>query len=156
MKVVYLYSGEDGQSHFADCEVATVQSVLGVTSIPLPALEVSLRDTAGGPTSVDFRPAPRRQLVILLRGQVEYFCGDGSRRLLGSGDILVADDTRGQGHRVELSRARGCRSSCLWHPKPISAPGSLVQRNERSPTGKDRVRQLLQRPPGAGGGENCG
>lgn len=102
MKVVYLYSGEDGQSHFADCEVATVQSVLGVTSIPLPALEVSLRDTAGGPTSVDFRPAPRRQLVILLRGQVEYFCGDGSRRLLGSGDILVADDTRGQGHRVEV------------------------------------------------------
>ena len=102
MKVVYLYSGEDGQSHFADCEVATVQSVLGVTSIPLPALEVSLRDTAGGPTSVDFRPAPRRQLVILLRGQVEYFCGDGSRRLLGSGDILVADDTRGQGHRAEV------------------------------------------------------
>ena len=102
MKVVYLYSGEDGQSHFADCEVATVQSVLGATSVPLPALEVSLRDTAGGPTSVDFRPAPRRQLVILLRGQVEYFCGDGSRRLLGSGDILVADDTRGQGHRAEV------------------------------------------------------
>jgi hypothetical protein len=41
-------------------------------------------------------------LVILLKGQVEYFCGDGSRRLLRSGDILVADDTQGQGHRAEI------------------------------------------------------
>jgi hypothetical protein len=102
VKVVYLYSGEDGQSHFADCEVAAVPSALGATSLPLQALEVSLRDTEGGPTSVDFRPAPRRQLVVLLKGQVEYFCGDGSRRLLGSGDILLADDTTGQGHRAEI------------------------------------------------------
>jgi hypothetical protein len=82
--------------------VAAVQSAQGATSLPLPALEVSLRDTEGGPTSVDFHPAPRRQLVILLKGQVEYFCGDGSRRLLGSGDILVVDDTKGQGHRAEI------------------------------------------------------
>jgi hypothetical protein len=102
VKVVYLYSGNDGQSHFADCEVTAVQSALGATSLPLQALEVSVRDTEGGPTSVDFRPAPRRQLVILLQGQVAYFCGDGSRRLLASGDILVADDTTGQGHRAEI------------------------------------------------------
>jgi hypothetical protein len=102
VKVVRLFSGQDGQSHFADCEVATVASALGATSAPMPALEVFLRDTEGGPTSTDFHPAPRRQLVFLLSGQVEYICGDGSRRRLGAGDILIADDIEGQGHRAEI------------------------------------------------------
>jgi hypothetical protein len=102
MRVTYLFTGPEGQSHFADREVIVSRSVLGATSPPLPALSVSLRDTEGGPLSVGFRPAPRRQLVILLRGKVEYCCGDGSRRVLGAGDILLADDTEGQGHRAHV------------------------------------------------------
>jgi hypothetical protein len=36
--------------------------------------------------------------VIHLAGRVEIECGDGTKRRFGVGDILLADDTTGQGH----------------------------------------------------------
>jgi hypothetical protein len=98
MKLVHLYSGDDGQSHFADRTVAMTPSALGSTSAVLPADGAFVRDTTGGPQTADFHPAPRRQLVFLIRGRVEYECGDGSTRELGAGDVLFADDLTGQGH----------------------------------------------------------
>jgi hypothetical protein len=47
---------------------------------------------------MDFHTAPRRQFVVNLSGLVEIEVGDGSTRRLGAGDILLADDTTGQGH----------------------------------------------------------
>jgi uncharacterized cupin superfamily protein len=44
----------------------------------------------------------RRQFVINLEGSVEIITGDGSSRILGPGDILLAEDTTGRGH---ISRA---------------------------------------------------
>ena len=37
-----------------------------------------------------------------LEGEVEIEVGDGTRRILRAGDILLAEDTTGQGH---ISRA---------------------------------------------------
>ena len=102
MKLVHLYSGPDGQSHFDDRTVAMTTSTLGSTSDVLPAGGVFVRDTAGGPQTADFHPAPRRQLVFLIYGKVEYECGDGSKRELGAGDVLFADDLTGQGHRARV------------------------------------------------------
>jgi hypothetical protein len=48
--------------------------------------------------SIEFHNAPRRQFVITISGVGELECGDGSRRRFGPGDILLADDTTGQGH----------------------------------------------------------
>jgi hypothetical protein len=36
--------------------------------------------------------------VVTLSGIGEIECGDGSRRRFGPGDILLAEDTTGQGH----------------------------------------------------------
>jgi len=47
MKLVHLYSGPDGQSHFVDRTVAMTTSTLGSTSDVLPAGGVFVRDTAG-------------------------------------------------------------------------------------------------------------
>jgi hypothetical protein len=102
MRLTHLYTGPDGQSHFADCDLATSPTSLGTTSAPFPAESVFFRDTDGGVTRTEFHPAPRRQLVILLSGRVEYECGDGSRREFGVGDLLLADDTEGQGHRARV------------------------------------------------------
>jgi len=40
--------------------------------------------------------------VVNLEGEVEIEVGDGTKRILRSGDILLAEDTTGQGH---ISRA---------------------------------------------------
>ena len=40
--------------------------------------------------------------MISLEGQVEITASDGTKRLFGPGDIMLADDTTGRGH---ISRA---------------------------------------------------
>jgi len=47
---------------------------------------------------LDFHTAPRRQLVVNLAGSVDIEVGDGSRRILGPGSILLAEDMTGEGH----------------------------------------------------------
>ena len=46
----------------------------------------------------DYHCAPQRQFVIHLKGAVEIETGDGTTRQFGVGDVLLADDTTGQGH----------------------------------------------------------
>ena len=78
-------------------------SVLASTiSELLPATGIALRET-GPDYEFGWHNAPRRQFVIMLSGgAVEIEVGDGSRRRLHAGDILLAEDTTGRGH---ISRA---------------------------------------------------
>jgi hypothetical protein len=134
MKLVHLYSGDDGESHFADRMVAMTPSAVGSTSAVLPADGVFVRDTAGGPQTADFHPAPRRQLVFLICGRVEYECGDGSTREIGAGDVLFADDVTGQGHRARVIESPRLQ---IFVPVPgdvdisVWAPNESPQDNER-------------------------
>jgi quercetin dioxygenase-like cupin family protein len=67
-----------------------------------------------GDYDLDFHNAPRRQFVINLKGSVDIEIGDGTVRRLGPGDILLAEDTTGQGHK---SRAvDGEARECLFIP----------------------------------------
>ena len=49
-----------------------------------------------------FHNAPRRQYVINLDAAVEIETGDGTKRVLEAGEVLLAEDTTGRGH---ISRA---------------------------------------------------
>ncbi len=100
LAVVRLYTGDDGQSHFEDLMLPmSVIAGVGAMSGRIPAESVFFRDTADtGPEVMDFHVAPRRQFVIHLAGRAEIEVGDGSKRQFGVGDLLIADDTTGQGH----------------------------------------------------------
>jgi hypothetical protein len=103
MKCVRLYSDETGDSHFEDIEIemSSVQY-----APPAPALEVS------EPTSATkffwFRfprdwhdaahPSPRKQLFIVLDGEVEGWTSTGDTRVFKAGDRLLMEDTTGRGH----------------------------------------------------------
>jgi hypothetical protein len=102
VKLTHMYSGSDGRSHFEDREVTLSPSALGSTSAFIAAESICFRDTGDAPVAAGFHPAPRRQLVFMLAGRVEYECGDGARCVFGPGDILLADDTAGQGHRARV------------------------------------------------------
>jgi hypothetical protein len=97
MKVTLLYTGEDDRSHFEDLEVPLTPVAYGRESVLVPARGVIFRENPVG-TWADFHNAPRRQFVITISGLAEVECGDGSRRRFGPGDILLVDDTTGQGH----------------------------------------------------------
>ena len=46
----------------------------------------------------DWHPAPQRQFVIILSGQLEIGFEDGSTRVFGPGDARLVEDTTGKGH----------------------------------------------------------
>jgi quercetin dioxygenase-like cupin family protein len=97
VKVTRVYTGEDNESHFEDLDVPLKPARYGQLSELVEAAGVIFRETPVG-GAVDFHTAPRRQFVVNLSGLVEVECGDGTKRRLGPGDILLADDTTGHGH----------------------------------------------------------
>jgi len=104
MKITRVYTGADNKSHFEDIEVQLKDGgKAGFMSALEKATGVVFRET-DGLYNFDFHNAPRRQYVVNLEGEVEIEVGDGTKRLLRSGDILLAEDTTGQGH---ISRAVG-------------------------------------------------
>jgi hypothetical protein len=114
MRIVRIFTGPDGQSHFEDLEVPLEdRGAMGRISKLWRGKGVMFREVDGD-YSLGYHNAPRRQFVVNLTGRVEIETGDGSRRLLGPGSILLAEDTTGQGH---ISRAvDGEPRSCLFIP----------------------------------------
>ena len=93
MQIVRLYSGSDGESHFEDLTSEQFgEMVNNVGDGP-----ITLGKTIS-PSFEDYHPAPRRQYVVSLSGVTEFETADGSKRSLGPGDVLVADDLTGHGH----------------------------------------------------------
>jgi hypothetical protein len=98
LRIVRVFTGSDEASHFEELDIPLDSSRFGQSfSRPVPVESVIFRETPAGGL-LDFHTAPRRQFVITLEGVVEIECGDGTKRRLGAGDILLADDLTGQGH----------------------------------------------------------
>lgn len=100
MKLVRMYSGSDGESHFEDLDVDFDPSAAidGRFSARWPAKLVEFR-TVHDDYAVDFHPAPRRQINVNLAGTCEVEVASGDRRVLGPGAILLAEDLTGRGHK---------------------------------------------------------
>ena len=84
----------DGKSHLE--EQALAEHPL-LTKPQAAKLIVFAEQPAG--TFLDWHPAPRRQYVIVVSGQLEIGLGDGTLRRFGPGDARLVEDTTGQGHR---------------------------------------------------------
>lgn len=48
----------------------------------------------------DFHHAPQRQFILLLDGEIEITTSLGEKRIFRGGDILLAEDTTGKGHKT--------------------------------------------------------
>ncbi|MDH4146931.1 MAG: hypothetical protein OEY23_17375 [Acidimicrobiia bacterium] len=112
MQIVRVYTGDDGQSHFEDLDVDLEDlGARGRISKRWPGSGMQFREVDGD-YFIDFHTAPRRQLVVNLTGSVEIEVGDGTKRVMGPGTILLAEDTTGQGH---ISRnVNGEARTCLF------------------------------------------
>ena len=102
MKVTRIFTGDDGRSYFEDLEIpsANLGPPLGIISDSLVSHSTFFRFAgADGEEDVyDYHCAPQRQFVIHLKVAVEIETGDGTTRQFGVGDVLLADDTTGEGH----------------------------------------------------------
>ncbi|MBI4247579.1 MAG: hypothetical protein HY614_10390 [Candidatus Rokubacteria bacterium] len=102
MRIHNLYTDASGQSHFRDLEVEWVEERRGSKlSQRFPATGIIFRQVP--PTyDLDWHPAPRRQYIINLDAGVQITAGDGESRVIGAGEVILVEDTTGQGH---LSKA---------------------------------------------------
>src|SRR5258705_11455958 len=92
IRCIHLLTGADGRSH--------VESV----NVPLGALQtatVHFEETAAG-SALDWHTAPCPQYVITLSGTLEVTTRDGETFVLRPGEVLLASDTTGTGHRWRL------------------------------------------------------
>jgi hypothetical protein len=100
-KITRLFTGDDGQSHFEDIDIEMEPNIVGHISETFSATGLVFRETSAA-YDYDFHVAPRKQYVVNLDGAVEITVGSGDKRVMGAGEIFLAEDTTGQGH---ISRA---------------------------------------------------
>ena len=94
--LVRIYTGNDGQSHFEDVGMPS-EDALRVTT---KAGEDLVFRKSSADSFSDWHQPTRRQYLIVLEGQMEVICGDGSTRQFQPGDVLLAEDMTGQGHQT--------------------------------------------------------
>jgi len=104
MRIHHLYADADGETHFGDIEVEWVEETRsGRLSRRFPATGIIFRQVPAT-YDLDWHPAPRRQYIVNLDGAVKITAGDGEARVIGPGEVILVEDTKGKGH---LSQAVG-------------------------------------------------
>lgn len=115
MKYLRMYVGEAGESRVEELE-ATLAPL--VYAPPAPALDISDPTDATRFVMVrfapdwfgDFHPTPRRQLFIMLSGDVEGGLSDGTFFRVTTGDVLLMGDTTGKGHSTRVLNGKEVRA----------------------------------------------
>lgn len=93
IRCIHLKTGADGRSHVENITIpiGTVQE----------ATAIHFEETPAG-SSLDWHTAPCVQYVISLSGTLEFTTRDGETFVLRPGEVLLAADTTGTGHRWRL------------------------------------------------------
>jgi quercetin dioxygenase-like cupin family protein len=107
-KTFRLYTGSDGHSHVELIDLGKQADWLK----GLPATQISFRVWPGG-EFLDWHPAPRRQFVIILSGQLEIGLGDGTKYVFGTGDARLVEDTTGKGHTTRVLGNEPCLTATV-------------------------------------------
>jgi hypothetical protein len=115
IRCVHLFTGADGRSH-----VEHIELPLGAVTLVKKA---HFEETAAG-SSRDWHTAPCEQFVITLSGTLEFSTRDCEQFTLRPGDILLASDTSGTGHRWRLIDDQPWRRLYVELTTPFSLPGS--------------------------------
>ena len=97
---VRIYNDNNGDSFFEGIDIPLQDAgSVGFLSEPLPAKSIIFREVAPD-YDWDFHTAPQRQYIILLEGEIEIETSLGDVRQFKAGDILLVEDTEGNGHKT--------------------------------------------------------
>ena len=64
----------------------------------------------------DFHNAPQRQYIILLDGEIEIETSLGEKKIFKTGDVILAEDTMGKGHKTKNLQSIKRRSIFITLP----------------------------------------
>jgi len=101
------YADSTGESHLEDVVKKLHEANFAPPAPPLlaseflPAFKYGLISGAPGWVG-EWHPAPKRQIMFYLQGQVEAEVSDGTVRRFGPGSVILVEDTFGKGHRSRV------------------------------------------------------
>ncbi len=102
IRCVRIWTGDDNDSYFEEGVISLPKGERDdVLSGIARVRSISFRETSAG-GAFEWHDAPARQFVITLSGTLDFETRGGSHFILRPGDILLAEDTTGSGHRWKL------------------------------------------------------
>lgn len=102
IRCVRIWTGADGESHFEEGEIQLAEGARGdLLTKKTGATSISFQETKSGGTFA-WHDAPARQFVITICGTLDFQTRKGGHFKINPGDILLAEDTAGGGHRWRL------------------------------------------------------
>jgi quercetin dioxygenase-like cupin family protein len=102
IRCVRLWTGADGNSHWEEGAIDLSRGERGdVLSDVANATSLSFQETKSG-GSYEWHQDPVPRFVITLSGTLEFETRGGERFIIRPGDILLAEDNTGTGHRWKL------------------------------------------------------
>jgi hypothetical protein len=105
MRLTKITNDLRGGSRFEEVEIAQATTPYA-ESVPPMLVSAAMAATGGvvfvtTPAEVretEPHPAPRRQLIVVLEGELEGETTDGDKRTVGPGMVVLVEDVGGRGH----------------------------------------------------------
>ena len=102
MRITHLFTGKDNQSHFEEIEVRLdSRGSLGLFTDPAIVKAFFFREVPAG-YRYTWHTVVCREYVVTLEGRAEIEVSSGEKRRFGKGDVLLAEDVSGQGHKTRV------------------------------------------------------
>jgi hypothetical protein len=102
-----LFADEAGESHFADITLELALADFAPSAPPMgvsDSMPAAQSAFIGGPAGWigDWHVSSARNLFVVLSGEWEIEASDGTVRKFSAPDVLLAEDTKGKGHRSRV------------------------------------------------------
>jgi hypothetical protein len=109
MKITSISTGEDGRSRFLIKDVMPIKVTDGQIRLSSPtACSSILIHEFDDRFANDWHNPPKPQYVIVLEGELQIQLEDTSSQNFKTGDIFLAEDVTGNGHRTIGIKAGKC------------------------------------------------
>ena len=104
MIITRIYTGSDGESHFKDTDLPMQVGKNGrdMRTEVFPAKGIVFGEIGDS----NWHNAPTRQFGIVLQGQSEITVSDGTKKMFKQGDVFLAEDLTGHGHKSSTKDLR--------------------------------------------------
>ena len=93
MGIYRMYTDDDAVARWEEIDLEKVPS--WTEGIDVTQIRFGTRQPG---VLQDWHPAPQRQFVVILSGQLEIGFEDGFKKIFGPGDARLVEDTTGKGH----------------------------------------------------------
>ena len=122
IRCVRIWTGADGDSHFEEGVIDLAKGERGdALSTVVSGASLSFQETKSG-GSYEWHKDPVPRFVITLSGTLEFETKGGERFTIRPGDILLAQDNTGSGHRWKLIGDEPWRRTYVVYPAGAVLP----------------------------------